>query len=120
MTELLQQLMLEYNFSITYNPGKNNTVSDFLSRNVISSVDILYDGLYDAQQADQEIQDKIKNISRFPQLRLLNGLLFLQKRQRHSLYLCALYLSSPNLAGGRISRPKKERDRISLSLSSVV
>ena len=34
----LQQLMLDYNFTIHYKPGKDNVVSDFLSRNPISSL----------------------------------------------------------------------------------
>ena len=75
----LQQLMLEFNFSIMYNPGKKNAVPDFLSRNVISAVDISYDGLLEAQTKDLDIQHRLKHISKYPHLSSRNGILFYQK-----------------------------------------
>ena len=48
----LQQLMLTYAFTIVYKPGKENVVSDFLSRHPIDAVDISPDSLAEAQDAD--------------------------------------------------------------------
>ena len=53
----LQQLMLEYSFSILYKPGRENVVPDFLSRNPISAVDISLDTLVSLQNKDQLICD---------------------------------------------------------------
>ena len=52
----LQQLMLTYNFTIVYHPGKLNVVPDFLSRNPIASIDLSYDALLQAQKEDLQIQ----------------------------------------------------------------
>ena len=57
----LQQLMLEYNFTIHYKPGKDNTVSDFLSRNPIVS-SLATENLADAQTKDPIIVDLVSKI----------------------------------------------------------
>ena len=48
----LQQLMLVYNFTIHYKPGKDNCVSDSLSRNPISSV-------FSPQGAEEQAKDAV-------------------------------------------------------------
>jgi hypothetical protein len=58
----LQQLMLEYDFQIFYKPGKDHPVPDFLSRNPISSVDILPAELYKLQQQDELISKLIHDL----------------------------------------------------------
>ena len=72
----LQQLMLEYNFTISHNPGKLNNVADFLSRNPVSAVDISFDSLLDAQNADQVILDLRSKLDQDSSLSTRNGLLF--------------------------------------------
>ena len=52
----LQQLMLDYNFTICYKPGKDNVVSDFLSRNPVSAVDVAKNDLVDLQNDDPDCQ----------------------------------------------------------------
>lgn len=57
----LQQLMLEYDFTIQYKPGVENTVPDFLSRNPISAVDMKYDTLIKLQGEDPLINSLMKD-----------------------------------------------------------
>ena len=57
----LQQLMLEYSFTICHHPGKLNSVADFLSRNPISSVDLSFDALLRAQQSDSALQQLVSS-----------------------------------------------------------
>ena len=58
----LQQLMLEYDFQIQYKPGKDNVVSDFLSRNPISAVDISRSSLKYIQAKDPLISRLLSDL----------------------------------------------------------
>ena len=72
----LQQLMLEYNFTISHNPGKLNNVADFLSRNPVSAVDISFDSFLAAQEADNVVATLKSQLESDSSLQLRNGLLF--------------------------------------------
>lgn len=127
----LQQLMLEYNFRICYTPGKENTVPDFLSRNVISAVDLSYNNLVLAQKNDaliSKLTDGIngkdlseregtlfRNLRR--KLKMINGILYYTGRQRRAIFtpisMQADILQSAHnsLAGGHMGL-FKTRERI--------
>jgi transposase InsO family protein len=59
----LQQLMLDYNFTIAYKPGKDNVVSDFLSRNPVSAVGVNMGKLQSLQAADPLIAKLLTSLS---------------------------------------------------------
>ncbi|MEM1008681.1 MAG: RNase H-like domain-containing protein, partial [Myxococcota bacterium] len=87
----LQQLMLDYSFTIKHHPGKDNTAPDFLSRNPVASVSISYDNLVYHQQQDQQAQNLYnKSPDKYTKH---NGLIFYKESKHHSkrIFLPAKY-----------------------------
>ncbi|MEO1384571.1 MAG: DDE-type integrase/transposase/recombinase, partial [Bacteroidota bacterium] len=77
--------MLEYDFTIRHTPGKQNGPPDFLSRNVISAVNLTFDGLVQAQEQDKGLQDLAK--AHPQQFTNRNGLLLMHHKGRKRIYL---------------------------------
>jgi transposase InsO family protein len=119
----LQQLMLEYNFTIVYKPGVENTVADCLSRNPISSVvtpEVNWDHFKQLQAADPLIAKLMASLSSpasnddatFRKLRsflsMQNGILFHSKGGVARLFCPAamqaeiLQSAHNSLAGGHM------------------
>ena len=55
MLNRLQQMMMEYSFTIRYKPGKDNVMVDYLSRSPISAIDIGRKELIKLQERDKLI-----------------------------------------------------------------
>ena len=52
----LQQMMMEYDFTIRFKPGQDNAVADYLSRNPLAAVDVNKQGLIEVQEQDEFVQ----------------------------------------------------------------
>ena len=88
--------MLEYDFQIQYKPGKDNVVSDFLSRNPISAIDISRSSLKNIQARDPLISKLLsdlhngctdrKFLALKPFLFLKNGVLFHNKNNKLRIF----------------------------------
>ncbi len=64
----LQQLMTEYTFEMRYKPGKENAIADYLSRNVVASLEDDSGNLLSEQTKDTQICDiaQFLKIGRLP------------------------------------------------------
>ena len=86
--------MLEYNFVIKYKPGRDNVVADYLSRNVVSSIEHTKTELVTLQEKDElilKLVTDIRNNSTNPEFMKLkpnliykHNVLFYRNRERRT------------------------------------